>query len=604
MSLAEPTPGDLVERFSWEVEARQRTEADTAEYDQLRSDFLSERDRRARERKRDIERIEERFSATRSDDAIIFNKAKAQLLVSMRKFQSFVTGARGNEVPTCWDDVMSAAAEAQSQWETTGKESRIGRVKGWVQKMCNGLNNHATALQMLPSQSEYVSIIAGAVTLIIKASANYINISESFAKGMIEINDAVGLENLSHVYDTPVIQQLAMRLYAQIFIYLIKFMTWFTDRSRTRLLKSFNENSLSAFEEELAQVKLISNLLSRQIQLHMSADVHVSKLMLEDLSADISYLLKFSEAGQRESRVRDAVNVELLRDVFRSQLEKTKEEMKECLLGVMGEYNETMRTAISGGGMMDLLEQQASLSMIAASQISAADADCDHNSRLEHIRARLPRNSGNNSPEPLSAPYIDIRFESRHFEDYFTWEHVHPHLETAAPLFADATFVGRLNLFTTTTESQLLYAHGQYHPQAMDILQKSASVYASLARNAGVPVVSYFCELSHDEPPANRTRESVELSAVPYAMIRQLINILPAQSHDEDVDLSTSRFSTLDGTLRTWREALLLFKDLVRCVRLPALIFVIHGINLLEDYVEHSTSKGLESLGPGISCQT
>lgn len=65
MSFIDPEPGALVERFSWEVEARQRTESDTAEYDQLRSDFLSERDRRVRERRREIESIQERFSTTR-----------------------------------------------------------------------------------------------------------------------------------------------------------------------------------------------------------------------------------------------------------------------------------------------------------------------------------------------------------------------------------------------------------------------------------------------------------------------------------------------------------------------------------------------------------
>lgn len=55
-------------RFSWELEARQRTEsetAETAEYDQLRSDFVAEQERRQRERNKEINRIEEMFSAKR-----------------------------------------------------------------------------------------------------------------------------------------------------------------------------------------------------------------------------------------------------------------------------------------------------------------------------------------------------------------------------------------------------------------------------------------------------------------------------------------------------------------------------------------------------------
>ena len=103
----------------------------------------------------------------RSDDAIVFEKAKQQLLESMKKFRALTAGSKGTEV-TCWDDVASAAAVALSQWEAKAKDSRVGRVKEWVRKMCNGMNNHATALKMLPSESEYVSLVAGSVSMIIK----------------------------------------------------------------------------------------------------------------------------------------------------------------------------------------------------------------------------------------------------------------------------------------------------------------------------------------------------------------------------------------------------------------------------------------------------
>ena len=192
---------------------------------------------------------------------------------------------------------------------------------------------------------------------------------------MVEINDAVRLENLSHVYDTPVLKQLTMRLYAQIFSYLIKFMTWYTDRSVTRLLKSFNETALRLFDEDLAQVKQVSSLLSRQIQLHMSADVKASKFMLEDLGGDIRYLLKFSEFGERQARIRDAANAELVRNIVRCEIEKSKDEVKECMLGVMGSYSEMVRSEISGGGMASLLEQQVSATVLAMRRLSGAHID-------------------------------------------------------------------------------------------------------------------------------------------------------------------------------------------------------------------------------------
>jgi hypothetical protein len=87
----------------------------------------------------------------------------------MKRFQDLVPGApRNNELPTSWDEVRSAALDAQAGWETKMKEGRASKAREWIRKMCNGLNNHATALKMLPTETEYVSVIAGAVTMVIK----------------------------------------------------------------------------------------------------------------------------------------------------------------------------------------------------------------------------------------------------------------------------------------------------------------------------------------------------------------------------------------------------------------------------------------------------
>lgn len=196
---------------------------------------------------------------------------------------------------------------------------------------------------------------------------------------------------------------------------------------------------------------------------------------------------------------------------------------------------------------------------------------------------------------PVPSP-IDIRLVSRHFEDYFDWEHVHPHTQRQGPILADTTFVGRLNEFTTTMESQVLYAHGRFQSQRADILRQSAAAYSSLALDAGVPVISYFCELSHDDPPPGRTRETMELTALLYAMVRQVINISPATSVGTTPTVTEAKLSALDRTLRTWKDAISLFEELVTSVQLPLLLFTIYGLNILEDAVERTTTGPLEDL--------
>lgn len=86
----------------------------------------------------------------------------------MRKFQDLVPGTKAHEVPTSWDDVVLAATEVQAGWEARAKDTRTGRVRRLVRKMFNGMNNHATALKMLPTESEYVSLVGGSVLMIIK----------------------------------------------------------------------------------------------------------------------------------------------------------------------------------------------------------------------------------------------------------------------------------------------------------------------------------------------------------------------------------------------------------------------------------------------------
>lgn len=87
----------------------------------------------------------------------------------MKSFQRLVPEhMRTTSLPTSWAEVEFAVSEVQAQWDTKVKETHVGRAKEWIRKMGNGMQNHSMALNMLPSSSEYVSLVAGAVAMIIK----------------------------------------------------------------------------------------------------------------------------------------------------------------------------------------------------------------------------------------------------------------------------------------------------------------------------------------------------------------------------------------------------------------------------------------------------
>jgi hypothetical protein len=118
------------------------------------------------------------------------------------------------------------------------------------------------------------------------------------------------------------------------------------------------------------------------------------------------------------------------------------------------------------------------------------------------------------------------------------------------------------------------------------------SNYIRAAENAGILCISYFCNTTHEDPPVGRSRETVGLAQLMYALLKQLVGFLPAQlPHGHS--FGQDRFDALDGTLRTWPEALTLFEELIAMASPPYLLFAIHGIQQVEDVY---TSEPLESL--------
>lgn len=105
----------------------------------------------------------------RNHDEIALRETENELRQSLRNFQALFPGQAAQDVrPTSWEDVQHAVSNVQKQWETRQKDSATGRIRDGFRRMCNTFNNHSTALKMLPSETEWVSVIAGSVSMIIK----------------------------------------------------------------------------------------------------------------------------------------------------------------------------------------------------------------------------------------------------------------------------------------------------------------------------------------------------------------------------------------------------------------------------------------------------
>lgn len=102
----------------------------------------------------------------------------------MQSFQSLIPEElRTTVIPRSWSDVDVAISTVQKHWEYQSQGKKTSQVKEWFRKMCNGLHNHKALLDLLPKESEYVSVIAGAINMIIKVSYwSHVGATESSLK--------------------------------------------------------------------------------------------------------------------------------------------------------------------------------------------------------------------------------------------------------------------------------------------------------------------------------------------------------------------------------------------------------------------------------------
>ena len=177
-----------------------------------------------------------------------------------------------------------------------------------------------------------------------------------------------------------------MRLYAHIFSYLSKCMAWWTSRSRTRFLKSFNENILDIFETDRKQIKKAAILMSEQIQRYISADVRASKLLSDETNDNVKYLIDLEESAQEQLRMRDVAQTALIENILHSKFERSTRDLERCLQNVVGNIYQRLRGEFIGAKTRNLLTQQASLDHIETST-------AEHDSLLGKLITHSPHHA-------------------------------------------------------------------------------------------------------------------------------------------------------------------------------------------------------------------
>ncbi|KAI0141733.1 hypothetical protein GGR57DRAFT_508995 [Xylariaceae sp. FL1272] len=466
----------------------------------------------------------------------------------------------GRSEPTM-EGVIELVQRAMTTAQNSRENSRKGKAMKHLHRFCRAADSHKAI----------VSIFAGTLNVVLQASVNHERIIESLAEALCTISDAVvECRTELDMFRSREMMQLITDFYAHIFVFLSDVMDWIAQKSRKRLLDSFNENFSKKFQDQVDMIKRKADKIQTFAAQSSRAEQRDMRLAIEDLAHDVRIGLVGEERWRAEiARMSES----LQHEIHQSHIERR----------LMRNDLENFRKL--GNLFNHMLEDKATTWIEQGSYSN---------------RALQDRNlyNKNPAPEPMlsfqsSSLYTwtsdEVMLNSVKLEDFIYRDRIRLDDGRSRPTSAAPTALRRISEWMNSATSRTLWIDGPSVSLADfdNPLSSLASSVVELAEKAHVPVVSYFCNLRRGETlqAGNDTREIQACLALTFALVRQLLELLEPQ-FETKVDLSEPRFSLLDGCILSWPEIIRLFRDLLSLMP-DTLLCVIDGLHWLDDRSTH-----------------
>ncbi|KAI1372639.1 hypothetical protein F4677DRAFT_456379 [Hypoxylon crocopeplum] len=469
----------------------------------------------------------------------------------------------GRSEPTI-EGVVELVKEVAASSKSKRENSRRGKAMKMFHKFCGTIDSHKSMLEIIPEGSEYVSIFAGTLNVIIQASVNHERIAEGLSEALCRISEhAIECRSELQLFRTRAMMELVADFYAHIFVFLSDTMDWITEKRRRRLLDSFNENFYQKFENQVEMIRRKSDMIRNLAAQSSRAEQRVTRQTVEEIAQDV----RLGLTGQER---RHAEMVYIAEKIER-ELSEGKRERE--LLREDGEHFKQLADRL-----ITMLQDKA---MVWIGDMRAT------NGALPFSRT--------GTPDLVEWMSEEVALNSKHFEDYFYRDRVRLPSDSFNPAKISPEALRHLGEWLQDKSSRILWLEGP--PIEADDFENPITMLANkvieLADISRIPVLSYCCELRRRERlrPGNDTREAQSCVTLVCALLRQMIELLLPQ-FDTSVDLSANRFRQIDGSIMCWSQMLNLFRDLVSLMP-DTILCVIDGFQWLDD---GSTVPYLEEL--------
>ncbi|KAG8157862.1 hypothetical protein KVR01_012134 [Diaporthe batatas] len=482
----------------------------------------------------------------------------------VRKFHDFYQAFPENErvdlkefVPTI-EGVIDQVKQIHLKREAKTQSGMTGRTKRFFHRFCGTINTHKSMLGILPEGNEYISIFTGVLHVVIQASDNHEKLAEGIGESLSIIGECIeDIQIDAKLFPTEPMLRLVSEFYGQIFIFLSELMDWIMAKKRKRILKSFNDDLVATFQKDLDRIVKRADRILRRAAQSSRAEGQFVRHKIESIDDRVEDTRLGSTGLARQLAEREYFEERLQLQEARIEAYRREDLIRQERLGL---------------SLKLLLQENLRSDRTPQLLFGIAEALPGENPRYPTAFLENPG---------VRELFDDIETRSASLEDHFCRDQVRPRLESDQPLPFEPDVILRVKEWSQDTASSLLWLSGPFIEvtDSSNPLTLLASRVIDLADEHHLNVISYFCHIRHTNGTISREEQS--LVALLYALIRQLVELLPPR-FDSERDLSKERFSRLGGTIASWEESLDVMEDILSLVPGTAVFCIIDGLDVLD----------------------
>ncbi|KAE8374566.1 hypothetical protein BDV26DRAFT_36633 [Aspergillus bertholletiae] len=503
-----------------------------------------------------------------------------ELAQSWRRFQENLPLAdhvEFQERPQTSQDVRVVVRNVQTLWLSHPRQQVFSRSMTLCDTFVETIDSHAALLMTLPKSDSYRSLFYGVLQSIIKASANYPRIMEGVIRALVKVNQSIclppGSDGLSFTTDsiTPI-----AKFYSLTFFFLGELMDWYVRRSMCRLLQCLHQDVYLNFRYLIWSIRSSAiHIIGGLIDGMDMDDPKYEKKRKIMQSSDL-YLweeTRLSQVGlqkwDRRIIAQTAMTRQLIWEIQHDAAERQQLRAESHLLLLQ---------------MLDLTSQR----LRSVTQQNSGIACLTTTVAQDIETSRFKWSSG----PKHKYTRVELQLASKHLQEFFRDDDQVADLNSDVDVIAEDSVVESLQQWATNVHSQVLAIGGSPSTAFPSPVALVSACYATFAQKAKLPVISHFCSLPTEER-SGMTLFEQGLISLAYSLIRQLIDYLPPVLEGHAAcNLNTERFSSLNGSMTSWKEVLSLI-DMLLYLAPPVLVCIIDGLDVLED---SSTDGQIRSL--------